>query len=366
MMSCKFTLTPLLITLGAMIAGCSTDRDSQHPRSDFIAGIHFDMDSIVELAPGSDNWAVTWADDDHQYTTWGDGGGFGGDNKRGRVSMGVGRIEGTAEDFAGFNIWGGAKTETAATFSGKSYGILAVGSSLWMWKTGNESDQSAFEEQSLYISADKGRSWAFTGVTFIPESFVNSPGFYAPTFLQFGPGYSNSRDDYVYIYAPEVVNDQWDVQVPGRIALFRVATTELSRRSSYEFFTGLDSEQKPLWSADVNQRQPVFADQRGTMRTSVTYNAGLQRYLLITQMVSRFKDKRGLIGIFEASEPWGPWREVLVENPWKLGLQTGEKNVFWNFSNKWTSADGRNFSLVYTGPGADSFGAIRGTFELLQ
>ena len=34
------------------------------------------------LAPGSDIWPLTWAADGHQYTTFGDGGGFGGTDQR--------------------------------------------------------------------------------------------------------------------------------------------------------------------------------------------------------------------------------------------------------------------------------------------
>ncbi|HJX09709.1 MAG TPA: hypothetical protein VJ733_04335 [Candidatus Binatia bacterium] len=42
------------------------------------------MSTLRNLAPYSDNWCITWADNDHQYTSWGDGGGFGGDQKDGR------------------------------------------------------------------------------------------------------------------------------------------------------------------------------------------------------------------------------------------------------------------------------------------
>jgi len=37
-------------------------------------------------ANGSDLWPVTWGKDGNVYTFFGDGGGFGGDNQRGRVS----------------------------------------------------------------------------------------------------------------------------------------------------------------------------------------------------------------------------------------------------------------------------------------
>jgi hypothetical protein len=330
-----------------------------------ITGIEFDKQSIKSLAPGSDNWAVTWAADGEQYTTWGDGGGFGGTNQEGRVSMGVGRIEGTPESFIGTNIWGGYNAITPATFSGKSYGLLDIDNQLWMWKTGNASDNTAFEEQTLYLSIDGGITWQETGVSFTKKSFNGSFGFFAPTFLQFGPGYSDARDEYVYIYAPEVKTDDWNVQVPGEISLLRTLKNQLSDRSSYQFYAGVDSNNEPVWSPAIDDRKPVYTDQRGVMRTSATYNAGLKRYFIITQLVSRLKSEGAMIGIFEAPEPWGPWKEVLVDNAWDLGLQEGTKTVFWNFSNKWTSDDGLHFSLVYTGPGNDSFGTIRGKFTVV-
>ena len=54
----------------------------------------FDAASHRRAAEGSDNWPVTWSDDDHQYAVWGDGGGFNGTESDGRASFGVARIEG--------------------------------------------------------------------------------------------------------------------------------------------------------------------------------------------------------------------------------------------------------------------------------
>ena len=137
----------------------------------------------------------------------------------------------------------------------------------------------------------------------------------------------------------------------------------MENRNRYEFFTVLDERGDPSWSKDVNQRGSVFRDANGVMRISANYNNGLQSYFLITQQVTRFREN-GHIGIYEAEQPWGPWRTVLFANPWELGLQTGKKSVYWNFSNKWTSKDGKRFSLVYTGPGSDSFGVVSGRFVI--
>jgi len=357
--------TGFLITL-MMTTACSEQSPykSSHPDSDFIIGVEFDLDSLRSMAPGSDNWAITWAADGSQYVTWGDGGGFGGDNKKGRVSMGVGRIEGPVEEFETTNVWGGYKALAEAQFPGKSYGILDIGGVLWMWRTGDASDDSAFAVQELFVSRDKGLSWETALVKFTEGDFQGSRPFFAPTFLQFGQGYQGSRDDYVYIYAPDVVSGGWDVQVPGAISLMRVPRDDMGSRGRYEFFSGLDEQGNALWVEEVNQRRSVFSDANGVMRTSVSYNAGLQRYFLITQQVSRYRANNGYIGIYESSEPWGPWRTVLFDSPWKLGLQAGEKSVFWNFSNKWTSVNGQELALVYTGPSGDNFGVVKGRFVL--
>ena len=344
-----------------------TDDGTDDPVADsdtapVITGIRFDFDSMKQGAHGSDNWALTWADDESQYASWGDGGGFEGTNKLGRVSLGLARIVGDFHDFDTSNVWGGRNALARATFSGKSYGVLAVGQDLWLWRTGNASDDSAFEVQDLFVSRDNGLSFKPTGVRFNPRDFPSSRGFFAPTFLQYGPGYRGALDDYVYVYAPEIKSGKWEVQFPGEIALMRVPVNQMANQGAYEFFGGLDSRGTPRWTADIGKRKPVFSDpEDGVMRTSVTYNAGLNRYLLVTQQ--RTTKKGGYIGIYEGPAPWGPWHTVLFENAWKAGLQTGHKSVYWNFSNKWTSADGTRSALVYTGPGHDNFGAVMATFE---
>lgn len=350
--------------------GESPQYSSLHDKSTFIRSVEFDLGSIITMAPGSDNWAITWASDGAQYTTWGDGGGFGGTNSAGRVSMGIARIDGTVGEFRARNIWGGYDSLVPAQFTGKSYGILAVGNGLWLWRTGTGSGESAFRQQDLFFSGDNGKNWQHTGVRFSDADFVGCQPFFAPTFLQAGPGYSDRPDNYVYIYSPTVVSEAWDVQVPGEIALIRVPHDSMKSKEEYEYFSGFDEHGNPGWTRDVCQRESVYRDDvNGVMRTSVTYNSGLGRYLLVTQQVSRLRGN-GHMGIYEARTPWGPWKTVLFDSPWRIGLQTGEKSVYWNFSNKWTHADGKDFALVYTGPGSDSFGVVRGRFvineDLLQ
>lgn len=364
--------TRLLVGLALLLggpAGCGEEPSrpsASFPPSPVLEAVRFDLDSVRERAPGSDNWAITWADDDHQYTTWGDGGGFGGTNRKGRVSMGVARVKGGAEAYRGENVWGGYEAPHDATFEGKSYGIVSVDGALYLWRTGDASEDSAFRLQELYVSRDHGASWTFTGVDFERSDFPDSPGFFAPTFLQFGRDYAGSRDGFVYAYAPEARGDEWDVQLPGAVALLRAPRARLAEPDAWEHFAGLE-DGEPVWTRRLEGREPVFSDERnGVMRTSVSYDPRLERYLLITQQVSRFRDGGGRIGIYDAPEPWGPWSTVLFADPWELGLQTGEKTVFWNLSSKWRSPEGTGFVLVYTGPGSDGWGSVEGRFLLSE
>ncbi|MHC4510566.1 MAG: DUF4185 domain-containing protein [Planctomycetota bacterium] len=325
------------------------------------------MGTLRNFAPYSDNWCITWADNDHQYTSWGDGGGFGGNENDGRVSMGVGCVEGTKDSYTCTNVWGGKNPENRATFKGKCYGLLAIGSTLYMWRTGDGSDADCFGLQELRKSTNQGAAWDYANVRFLDADFSGTKGFFAPTFLQFGKAYAGARDDYVYMYAPENKDDQWEVQKPGHISLMRVLKSQITQKTAYRFFTGLDGSGNPIWSLDINARKPVFEDPiNGAMRTSVIYNAGLKRYILITQQKSRFKANDGHIGIYDAPEPWGPWTTVFFENAWDAGIQIADaksKTVFWNFSSKWMSSDGKKFVMVYTGKGSDEWGTLEGTFS---
>jgi len=49
-----------------------------YPQSKVISGVSVDWSTHQRHAQGSDNFQLTWADDDHQYGIWGDGDGFAG------------------------------------------------------------------------------------------------------------------------------------------------------------------------------------------------------------------------------------------------------------------------------------------------
>jgi hypothetical protein len=329
-----------------------------YPPSPEIEGITLDWSTHDRRAPGSDNWPTTWADDNHQYTSWGDGGGFDGTNSDGRVSLGFARVEGDAGSYTGFNVWGGKDAENPATFGGKSYGIISIDGTLYMWRSPG-SGPTGYSQATLYRSSNHGASWTAAG-----WDFLQSDGLINPTFLQFGQDYLGARDSYMYMYASELKDaSELKVQRPGEIALMRVPNNAIMDRTQYEFFAGLDSSGVPIWVTDLTQRQPVFEDAAGGVgwNTSASYNPGIGRYLIITE---HSVTSRGNIGIFDGPEPWGPWTTVLYESGFGATM-IESSTFFWNFANKWLSDDGQNFVLVFTGVGSnDSWNSVAGILNI--
>ncbi|NLT59038.1 MAG: DUF4185 domain-containing protein [Candidatus Hydrogenedentes bacterium] len=350
-------LSVLIFLLGA-------PGEPPYARSEAIIGIEFDFASHRRLASGSDNWPMTWADDGHQYTAWGDGGGFGGSNSEGRVSNGFARISGDGDEYTGVNVAGGLGAPRPAPFAGKCYGIIAVDTLLYAWRTGDASGETAYRFQELWKSTDRAATWTRTGVRFEPADFAppGDRGFFAPAFLQCGQNNRLARDAYVYTYAPDIMHDVWNVHIPGRLTLFRAPAIALEDKTAYEFFAGVDAQGKPQWTRDPKDRKPVWEDRaNGVMTTSAVYVPGLQRYLLWTEHTERWRSN---LAVYEAETPWGPWRTVHFEYGWGRGALE-ESAFFWNLAPKWLEPDGAGFTLVFTGTASnDAWNTVQGRFLL--
>lgn len=331
-----------------------------YPPSPVIARMIFDDTSARTEAPGSDIWPITWAADDHLYTPWGDGGGFGGTNAKGRVSLGFARVVGGKRDYRGENIAGGIDAPHPAPFTGKSEGVLALGDTLYLWRDGDKSSLEYFKFAELWRSDDSGATWRECGVRFSKSGGdfgAGDAGIFAPAFCQFGKAYSGARDEFVYSYAPDIIDPtHWNVRLPGRINLLRVPRAKIESKADYEFFAGVDAGGRPRWTKRAAERKPTWHDTaQGTHRVAVSYNPVLKRYLLTTITI----DRSGWMSLYDAPEPWGPWTHVQTEhNPERWGKLT----IIFTFVNKWLSADGRDFVIVHTKD--DRWATIEGRFEL--
>jgi hypothetical protein len=248
----------------------------------FVAAT-FDWSSHRRLAPGSDNWPLTWSDDDNQYALWGDGGGFGGTESDGRSSLGAARIEGDADQYTGVNRFGGKAGECAATIDGKGHGApLSLGGVLYAWLTPG-SGASEFREFHLYRSQDKACTWEPLDVAFTQTA----DGIAFGGFIQFGKDNSLSPDGYVYVIATAIADaSSLDiVQRPGKVMLLRVLATSVANREAYEFFAGIDGSGQPVWSSDGSRKIAIYEDGNGVGPfPQVTFVPGIGRFVYTNHM----------------------------------------------------------------------------------
>ncbi len=310
--------------------------------SPVIKGIEWaPTDTIIRQASGSDNWPITWADDDNQYTAYGDGWGFEPKTKK-KLSLGIAKIIGSPPDFRGVNI----RTDTGERIGqgakgAKASGLLCVDGVLYMLVRNTGNSQIAWSD-------DHGKSWKWCDWKF-------TTSFGAPTFLNFGKNYTGARDNFVYIYS----HDSDSAYEPAdRMVMARVPKEQILNRDAYEFFKGLDDSSRPVWTRDIRDSRAVFINPGRCYRCGISYNAGLKRYLWCQTIYNkddmRFK---GGIGIFDAPQPWGPWTTVFYTEQWDVG--PGETSCF---PTKWISSDGKTCYLLFSGD--DCFSVRKAVFNI--
>jgi CubicO group peptidase (beta-lactamase class C family) len=298
-------------------------------------------DTIIRRASGSDNWPITWADDDNQYTAYGDGWGFEPKTKK-KLSLGIAKIVGSPPDFRGVNIRTDTGERTGQGAKGaKASGLLCVDGVLYMLVRNTGNSQIAW-------STDHGKNWKWCNWKF-------TTSFGAPTFLNFGRNYAGASDDFVYLYS----HDSDSAYKPAdRMVMARVPKEQILNRDAYEFFKGLDDWRQPIWTKDIHDRGAMFINPGRCYRSGISYNAGLKRYLWCQTIYGkddmRFK---GGLGIFDASEPWGPWTTVFYTEQWDVG--PGETS---SLPTKWMSEDGKTCYLLFSGD--DCFSVRKATFNI--
>jgi CubicO group peptidase (beta-lactamase class C family) len=306
---------------------------SPYPPSKAIVGITWaPKAAIVRKAKGSDNWPLTWAEDDRQYTAYGDGWGFEPFVPK-KLGLGFARVEGDLPGFKGENIPSPTGEQFGAGAKAKkASGMLCVGGMLYLWTRNAGNAQLAW-------SKDHGQTWEWAG-------WKITTSFGCPTFLNFGKNYAGARDDWVYVFSPDA---ETAYQPADHMVLARVPKERITERKAYEFFRGHDEKRQPLWSNEIADRGAVFDHKGRCYRSGITFNAGLKRYLWV-QIIPGTEGKKadtrfeGGFGIYDAPEPWGPWTTVYFTEKWDVG--PGETA---SFPTKWMSADGKTVHLVFSG-----------------
>jgi len=329
--ACGIGWTP---ALAADARAAARDRPSSVPRpyppSDVIGQIRWaPPETIIRKACGSDNWPITWGDDDALYTAYGDGWGFEPKVDR-KLSLGLAKVIGGPEDFHGVNIRSASGEQIGDGAAGKkASGLLMVDGVLYLWARNAGNAQLAWSE-------DRGATWRWA-----PWRFAESFG--CPTFLNFGRNYAGARDEYVYVYSLDGDSAYKPVDA---MVLARVPKGHVREREAYEFWAGTRPAE-PVWTTDIYGRRSVFVHPGRCYRSSVCYAAPLGRYLW-WQALPAGPDpdlrRQGGFAIYDAPQPWGPWTTVYFAERWDVG--PGESAAI---PTPWIAPDGRSFWLVFSG-----------------
>ncbi len=273
---------------------------------------------IRRAAIDSDNWPMTWGDDDAQYTSYGDGFGFDPRVEK-KLGMGFARITGGPADFHAVNLRSDGERTGGGATSPKASGILMVDGVLYLWVRNVGNAQLAW-------SQDHGKTWQW--------GFKLDTAFGSPAFLNFGRDYAGARDGFVYTYSQDGPSAY---ESDNALLLARVPKNRIRERAAWEFFQGFDGA-KPVWTADVTRRGEVFRYPANCQRVDAVYDAGIRRYLLAVSY-----DHAGGWGLFDAPDPWGPWTTVL-HRQWDVAGTHG-----YRLPAKWISKDGLSMTLVFSG-----------------
>lgn len=241
----------------------------------------------------------------------------------------------------------------------KPSGLLDVDGTLYMsFEAQNYGDNPLFRRQHnlfgwIAVSKDGGLTFDNYATPFhFFEGRLSSCHF-----LQFGKGYECARDGYVYAYFPcdEDDNQSYWENNDGML-LGRVPKDKILQRDAWEFFSS-SNPAEPRWSHDEKDAKLVFRYYKMTGSNHVVYNPGIKRYIMgnysfvdeelhprpIHQM--RYPEaSRSQLTLYEAPEPWGPWRIFHRDDNWGT---YGDYQP--NFPVKWMSEDGHVMMMISAG-----------------
>jgi hypothetical protein len=366
-------------------AAASAAGDAPYCPSKLITGMSWEWANGYTQANGSDLWPATWGADGDVYMFFGDGGGFGGDNYRGRASFGIAKVSGEPPPTSATarNIYGGYSAEHPARITGKASAIIAIGADFFaiagiFRPTDLKSEyphQPSGSPNHLEIASSVGNAyswrdgdWSFCGVESKGGERVVRGTFCPQGFVSYGPGNAGAIDDYVYLYGMDASSYWGNVPstAPAETYLARVPKSSLVIESAYQYFAGLDARGAAIWSSRTEQMRPVFIDRnpnqvgcRGVCPMAApieeaVYLAPLNRYIAVAQ-----GNYAAQTSFYESPNPWGPWAVISYNNidastasgGWaNLGAAAGE-SLGVHIVNAWTSASGQALWATYSSSG---------------
>jgi len=353
--------------------------DAPYCPSQQIGAMNWDWSSAITEPNGSDLWPVTWGRDGKVYTFFGDGGGFGGDNRRGRASFGIASITGPPPPTSASvrNVYGGYNALHPSAVAGKAGALIAVGSDFYTLggvyaptELHDDPNRVSRSPKRLQLAYSKGNAhswkaapWIFCSATegrFCPNGFIN-----------YGRGNAGALDGQVYLLGFANSAASWGANagaIPDSAATYlaRVPRKHLLDLQAYRYFAGVDARGQPIWSPDQHQMQPIFVDGNRSQAgcggrcimagalEEVAYNTTLKRYIGVAQgnYVSQ-------TSFYDAPQPWGPWTTISYNNidaatgagGWANLGTTGGEGLGVHLVNAWTSRDGLTLWFTYSSDG---------------
>jgi hypothetical protein len=331
-------------------------------------------ETILRLGGMGDNFHMTWAADDRQYAALCDGWGWfdkpnGMHNSR-LFAISSGPKDASFSDVPGYPY---LIPEVDAPHY-YSFGTLALAGKIYQYlSTFNRGQEDIrFVGAKLIYSPDNGRTWRNQdgSIPVVWESwehrsretmvFFEEPGeaFSLPSIAQMGRDYSDNRDGYVYVYAPN-----GNVEgLMNELVMFRVAKNRILSRDDYEFFAGRNADGTARWAKSIDARAVVHTFPRGWVnrrthpyawQPSVVYHAGLGCYLMTTWGMDCTANgdwfgKPSYLGFWMAETPWGPWEQIHEETAWMPGNDPNARAYQPQIAPKWMAQDGKSLWLVWT------------------
>ena len=297
----------LIASLGTSVATAAP-----YPQSNRITAIQWALDTYQSGGLGGGIWPVTWAADGSLLTAWGDG----IVACPQKVSYGLAALA-SEQPGTGMNpLFCGP----GPTGQGKVMSLVGTGAALFA----TVNLQNGVFRYPVWKSVDGGRNW--TRPTTAPDFLIDS-------FVQFGRGNAGAPGGYVYALEPSST----------QIRLLRVPAASVDNLGAYQYFSG--TAFSPAWKTGKTGSSVIFTDLAGVVRPTMTYNAGLNRYLLTVAHSSSTTTGANKQGLFEAPNPWGPWRTVsYVDN--FLGI-AGGRFYGLHFPVKWQADAGNTLWATF-------------------
>jgi hypothetical protein len=241
----------------------------------------------------------------------------------------------------------------------KPAGLIDLAGTLYFAvQTQNYGSEPAFNRQTniqgwFVTSQDYGKTWNLgaSDQNFFTGRLASCH------FLQIGRGEENVLDGCVYAYFPCGYDGRSYWENGDAVLLGRVQPDAILDRGAWEFFLGLSGEEA-RWSHDESKAAYIFEYPRMTGENHVSYNRYIRRYLMgnysfITDNLvprpyhqEQWPDStlRSQLTLFEAPNPWGPWRLFHRDDNWGT---YGDYQP--SFPPKWMSHAGRTLLMVSSG-----------------